>query len=196
MSEELITVAGVQVVKAAWEALSGDERKQAEQSFAAHTGSELPESFSGKPKRGRPRSETLETLAGMHPEVSRRGLNDIRSATWAFSVIGSQGSEDVKAFLIDDKTLKRTLLAALGRLRIPTEIMLAADVITERRMNARQGKALIRHMRNKERSLLSFELAVLRVCDDYQRDLNMPVVAASLRHLANVLEDAHRDGKL
>jgi len=196
MSEELITVAGIRVVKAAWEALSKEERKQAEQAFAAKTGQELPANLSGKPKRGRPLSESLETLAGMHPGVTRRGLNDIRSATWAFSVINELSKEEVKAFLIDDKTLKRTLLAALGRLQVPTEIMLAADVITERRMNARQGKALIRHMRNKERQPLSFELAVLRVCDDYQRDLNTPVVAASLRHLANVLEDAHQAGKL
>lgn len=157
---------------------------------------ELPENFSGKPKRGRPRSESLETLAGMCPEMSRRGLNDMRSGTWAFSVIQGMGSDKVKAYLVDEKNVKKTLLAALGRLGNPSEILVAADVITEMRYKAKEGKALIRHMRNQERGAKSFELAVLRVCDEYQRDLNMPVVAASLRHLSKVLDDAHQAGKI
>ena len=159
------------------------------------TDKELPEMFSGKSKRGRPHSKDLDILAEMCPDVSRRGLNSMRAATLAFSVIQANGSEEVKAYLTDDKTLKKTLLTALGRLVYPEPIMHAAEIITERRFNATQGKTLIRKMRQQQRGLDSFEAAVLRAVSEYRNELQFTEMCSCLHELADALEAGHQEGQ-
>ena len=175
---------------------SMDYARHMAQAYIKMARKDLPENLSGKPKRGRPRSVTLDVLSGLWPEVkSRRGLSDKKSLAFAFGAIQDLGSAEAKSYLLSDKTMKSTLITALGRLKVPEAIHVAAEQITKRRYNATEGKMFIRLLTNQKRNADSFENAIIRVCEEYRVELELMERVQCLRNGTDVLEEMHWQAK-
>ena len=146
----------------------------------ASTDTDISEKFSEKPKRGRPPAmpaewERLMVRAGAFGDAkSRRSHVDFWYVCGAISALEDTGHgfQEPYAWLVNDKNIRKTVLAELGRIQDEEAIRLCAAKICELKPKTKDAVAMIRRWRGvnrKKPSCLDLTSEIIATVNDYLR---------------------------
>lgn len=109
------------------------------------------ENISVKSKRGRPRSNYLDTLGGIYSGQSRRNLNNKQSMVAAVRVLKSNSAE---GYFHSPSKARVTILAALGRIQNEETLLLVAREIAADKMPTSRALVFIRLLQTSQEAAL------------------------------------------